>query len=423
VSTRVAHARRLLVTLLATSALVAACSSSDGSDTTDDDSGTAHTEAVTGSTAGPDDTTANVSLADVDIELTPIAEVRAPVAMAPRPATNDLFVIEQAGRVRRITIDRSEEEPTYDLQTDAALDISDQTDAQGEKGLLGIAFAPDGSRVYLDYTDVDGDTHIVEYRMAGDDIDADSRRELLRIEQPFANHNGGQLAFGPDGFLYIGMGDGGGQGDPDQRGQDTNDLLGKILRIDPSQPSGDKAYGIPAGNPFATGGGAPEIWSYGLRNPWRFSFDQATEDLWVADVGQNEIEEIDWLPATNDGAGRGANLGWSLKEGDEAFRGGDAPADVVDPVFEYSHDGGNCSVTGGYVYRGRAIPALVGAYLFGDYCAADIRGLVLQDGAVVDEQELGVSVASRSLSSFGQDLEGEVYVLSTDGTVYLLEPA
>ena len=219
------------------------------------------------------------------------------------------------------------------------------------------------------------------------------------------------------------MGDGGGQGDPDQRGQNTNDLLGKILRIDPTQPSGDRAYGIPAGNPFATGGGAPEVWTYGLRNPWRFSFDQTTEDLWVADVGQNEIEEIDWLPAADDGAGRGANLGWSLKEGEEPFRDGDADVDLVDPVFEYSHDGGNCSVTGGYVYRGRAIPGLVGAYLFGDYCAADIRGLLLQDGAVIDQRELGVSVASRSLSSFGQDLQGEVYVLSTDGTVYLIEPA
>jgi glucose/arabinose dehydrogenase len=403
-------------------ALVTACSSTEGTDTTADDGDTAHTEAVSGSTAGPNDTTANVSLADVAIELTPIAEVRAPVAMAPRPATNDLYVIEQAGRVRRITIDRSEEEPTYDLQTEAALDISQQTQAQGERGLLGIAFSPDGSRVYLDYTDRDGDTHIVEYQMSGNDIDADSRRELLFIEQPFANHNGGQLAFGPDGFLYIGMGDGGGQGDPNQRGQNTDELLGKILRIDPTRPSGDKAYGIPAGNPFANNGGAPEVWSYGLRNPWRFSFDRLTEDLWVADVGQNEIEEIDWLAAADDGAGRGANLGWSLKEGDEAFRDGDAPEDLVDPVFEYSHDG-NCSVTGGYVYRGRAIPALVGAYLFGDYCAADIRGLILQDGAVLDQRELGVSVASRSLSSFGQDLEGEVYVLSTDGTVYLIEPA
>ena len=357
------------------------------------------------------------------MQLTPIADVRAPVAMAPRPATNDLYVAEQAGRIRRITIDRSEEKPAYDLQTQPALDISDQTRARGEQGLLGVAFSPDGSHIYIDYTDVDGNTHIVEYRMSGHDVDTDTRRELLFIAQPFANHNGGQLAFGPDGFLYIGMGDGGGQGDPNGNGQNTNQLLGKILRIDPTTPSRDTPYGIPAGNPFATGGGSPEIWIYGVRNPWRFSFDTATEDLWVADVGQNDVEEIDWLPAANEGAGRGVNLGWNIKEGDTTFHGGDASGNLVDPVFEYTHEGQNCSITGGYVYRGQDVPALRGAYLFGDYCTADIRALVLQDGAVNDERELGVSVAANSLSSFGQDLAGEVYVLSTDGTVYKIDPA
>lgn len=413
----------LVLAGLASVTFLVACGS-NGDNASDGEGETAHTEAISGSTVtSVDGGTANGSLEEVRIELTPVAEVRSPVAMAARPTTNDLYVAEQGGRVRRITIDRSEEEPTYDLDTEPALDLTDETRAQGEQGLLGIAFSPGGDRMYLDYTDLDGDTHIVEYRMSGDDVDADSRRELLFVEQPYANHNGGQLAFGPDGFLYIAMGDGGGQGDPQARAQNTNELLGKILRIDPSQPSGGKAYGIPAGNPFAGGGGAPEIWIYGVRNPWRFSFDQSTGDLWVADVGQNTTEEIDWLPETNDGAGRGANLGWSLREGAEAFGGNEPVADLVDPIFEYENGGDNCSVTGGYLYRGQAIPALTGAYIFGDYCASELRGLLARDGALLDERSLGVSVATRSLSSFGQDLDGEVYVLSTDGTVYKIEPA
>jgi glucose/arabinose dehydrogenase len=402
--------------------LLAAACGSDSSTEPSDEGAPAHTEAITDPT-GTTGSTAVASLDDVAIQLTPIAEVRSPVAMAPRPATNDLFVAEQGGRVRRITIDRSEGEPAFDLQTEPALDISDDTRAQGEQGLLGIAFSPDGGRLYLDYTDTAGDTHVVEYRMSGDDVDEESRRELLFVEQPFANHNGGQLAFGPDGFLYIAMGDGGGAGDPEGRAQDTDDLLGKILRIDPTQPSGGKPYGIPAGNPFVSGGGAPEVWLYGVRNPWRFSFDVDRGDLWVADVGQNETEEVDWLPSAPEGAGRGANLGWNLREGAASFRGAESVPDLVDPIFDYANDGTNCSVTGGYVYRGSAVPALDGVYLFGDYCASEIRGLLARDGEVVDERSLDVSVAARSLSSFGQDLEGEVYVLSTDGTVYKIEPA
>jgi glucose/arabinose dehydrogenase len=416
---------RIAVAALACGALLTAACGSDEDSGAADDPATAHTEAVSGSTSSTSTTTGPVeSLEGVEVELVPIAEVRSPVAMAARPATNDLYVAEQGGRVRRVTIDRSEEEPAYDLHSQPALDISDQTRAQGEQGLLGIAFSPDGSRMYLDYTDLDGDTHVVEYRMSGNEVDADSRRELLFIEQPFPNHNGGQLAFGPDGFLYVAMGDGGGQGDPQRRAQNTNDLLGKILRIDPSQPSGGMQYGIPAGNPFATDGGGPEVWLYGVRNPWRFSFDRATDDLWVADVGQNDTEEIDWLPASPEGAGRGANLGWNLREGERQFRDNQPVPGLVDPIFEYPNGvDGTCSVTGGYVYRGRAIPGLVGAYIYGDYCVAEVRGLLARDGSVLDERSLGVSVATRTLSSFGQDLEGEVYVLSTDGTVYKIEPA
>jgi glucose/arabinose dehydrogenase len=404
--------------------LVSACGSNSerSDDTVDGD--TAHTEIVSSSTsASVDASTEPDSLEGVSIQLTPIADIETPVAMAQRPASNDLYVADQSGLVYRITIDRSEGDVTYDLQEQPVLDISERTRKQGEQGLLGITFSPDGSRMYLDYTDREGDTHVDEYRMSGDRVDSSSRREILFVEQPFANHNGGQLAFGPDGFLYIAMGDGGGAGDPQQRAQDTNDLLGKILRIDPSTPSGGRAYGIPAGNPFAGGGGAPEVWIWGARNPWRFSFDTATGDLWVADVGQNSIEEVDWLPAAAEGAGRGANLGWNVREGSQPFGDGDRNGDFVDPIFEYENGGDNCSVTGGYVYRGDAIPQLRGAYLFGDYCAADIRGLVARDGEVLDERALGVSVAANSLASFGQDADGEVYVLSTDGTVYKIEPA
>ncbi len=348
--------RALIGTTVGMTLVLAGCGSSDNH-ANDNGGETAHTEPLSAGTTG---TSTAGSLADVRVQLTQIAEMRSPVAMAPRPATNDLYVAEQAGRVRRITIDRSEEKPAYDLQTQPVLDITSQTKAQGEQGLLGLAFSPDGGHLYIDYTDTDGNTHIVEYRMSGHDVDTGTRRELLMIDQPFPNHNGGQLAFGPDGFLYIGMGDGGGQGDPNGRAQNTNELLGKILRIDPTVPSSDKAYGIPAGNPFATGGGAPEIWLYGVRNPWRFSFDTATQDLWVGDVGQNKIEEVDWLPASNEGAGRGVNLGWNIKEGNTIFRGGTDPGNLVDPVFQYTHEGQNCSITGGYVYRGQRRPGPAG---------------------------------------------------------------
>jgi glucose/arabinose dehydrogenase len=418
------RATTLVAALLPISLVALACGAGSATGEGDDDSGTAHTEFVTSSTSdGAEAPADRTSLEGVRLQLTPIAEIETPVAMAQRPSTNELYVADQSGLVLRITIDRSQAEPRYELEDRPVLDITDHTRKQGEQGLLGLAFSPDGSRLYLDYTDRDGDTHVDEYRMSGTGVDDDSRREILFVDQPFANHNGGQLAFGPDGFLYVAMGDGGGGGDPQKRAQNTDDLLGKILRIDPTTPSRGLAYGIPAGNPFATGGGAAEVWIYGVRNPWRFSFDQATSDLWVADVGQNRVEEVDWLPASTEGAGRGANLGWNVREGSEPFGDGQGAGDFVDPIFDYENGGDNCSVTGGYVYRGDAIPELQGAYLFGDYCAADIRGLLVREGQVLDERPLGVSVAANSLASFGQDADGEVYVLSTDGTVYKIEPA
>jgi glucose/arabinose dehydrogenase len=356
-----------------------------------------------------------------DVRLTPVAEVESPVAMAARPGSDDLYVAEQTGEVRRIAVSVDGDERSYDLVDDPALDLTAETRGRGEQGLLGLAFSPDGSLLYVDYTDRSGDTRIVEYTMDGDRADASSARELLRIDQPYSNHNGGQLAFGPDGYLYIGMGDGGSSDDPERRSQDTNELLGKVLRIDPT-PSDAGPYTIPNDNPFVDGGGAPEIWILGARNPWRFSFDAATDDLWVADVGQNAIEEVNLLAADPAGAGRGVNLGWPLREGSRDHL--DEPIDgLTDPIYEYEHDGATCSVTGGYVYRGSAIPGLVGTYVYGDYCASQLRGLRVDAGAVVDERGLDVSVAENTLSSFGQDLEGELFVLSTAGTVYKIEPA
>ena len=238
--------------------------------------------------------------------------------------------------------------------------------------------------------------------MDGDRADAGSRRELLAVEQPFANHNGGNVVLGPDGQLWFGLGDGGSGGDPDNHAQDPDDPLGKLLRIDPESDSST----------------APEIWAIGLRNPWRFSFDRATDDLWIADVGQNAIEEIDFLPA---GTPAGSNFGWSGYEGSEVYDESRVADGTVPPVFEMRHDDGWCSVTGGVVYRGENIPDLQGAYLFGDYCLPGLHGLTLEDGEVTAQRELGVDVAS--LVSIDEDADGEVYLLSLDGGISRLDPA
>jgi glucose/arabinose dehydrogenase len=308
--------------------------------------------------------------------------------------------------------------------SDPVVDVSGDVEASGERGLLGLAIAPDGGHLYLHYTNRSGDTRLVEYPLDGTTVDVAGRRELLALDQPFPNHNGGQLSFGPDGYLYLGLGDGGAAGDPMGAGQDTDNLLGKVLRIDPS--AGDP-YAIPEGNPFADGGGAPEAWLYGVRNPWRFSWDRETGDLWIADVGQDEFEEVDHLPASSldgqgVGAGRGANLGWNEMEGFEPYEDGTAPPGHVPPVFAYSHDEG-CSITGGYVYRGEQLPFLDGVYVFGDYCTSDLWGLRLDaDGVAAERLDLGIDLGQNQLVSFGEDADGELYVLTNSGTLYRLAP-
>ena len=309
------------------------------------------------------------------------------------------FVLEQPGRVMTFT----EADPRPAL----FLDIRDRVEFGGEKGLLGIALAPDfdtSGVFFLDYTRGGPlRTEIASFTSSGAAADKASERVLLEIAQPFDNHNGGQLAFGPDGYLYIAMGDGGSGGDPFGNGQNRNALLGKILRIDVKDRT---TYQVPPDNPFAAGGGRGEIFAFGLRNPWRFSFDGA--DLWVGDVGQNLYEEVDLVT-------KGGNYGWNVMEGLHCYN---APScnmsGLALPVLEYGHDGGACSITGGFVYRGSAVPDLVGAYVYGDYCNGKVWALRYAGGKVIGQAEI-VS-AGFQISSFARDARGEVYVLQYGGS-------
>ncbi|MEL7158744.1 MAG: PQQ-dependent sugar dehydrogenase, partial [Actinomycetota bacterium] len=281
--------------------------------------------------------------------------------------------------------------------------------------------APDGERLYLHYTKRNGDNVISEFPVPAATNEAGAERVLLEVPEPYSNHNGGDLTFGPDGHLYIGLGDGGAGGDPEQNGQDLTTLLGAILRIEPTA-NGDQAYTVPADNPYADGvEGRPEIWTWGLRNPWRFSFDAATGDLWIADVGQNLMEEINRLPADS-GGGRGANLGWNRLEGTLAFAG-DPPDEHVLPIFEYDHNDGRCSVTGGFVYRGGTLPVLDGVYLYADYCVAGIAGLATAGNDAPRVAELNLDRRPANVISFGQGPDGEIYVMEAEGAVSRIQVA
>jgi glucose/arabinose dehydrogenase len=339
-----------------------------------------------------------------------------PVSIA-NAGDSRLFIVEQEGLVR--IFDGTQ------LLAQPFLDVRALISKGGERGLLGMAFHPryaENGRFFVDYTDTNGNTVIARYRVRADNpnvADPGSRVPLLSVQQPFANHNGGQLQFGPDGFLYIGMGDGGAGGDPGNRAQNLGELLGKLLRID---VDGD-AYAVPSSNPFRTRAGArPEIWALGLRNPWRFSFDRARGDLWIADVGQGDWEEIDFQPAISIG---GENYGWRRMEGthcfDSTFNCNDGT--LVLPVTEYGHTNGACSVTGGYVYRGALYPRLQGTYFYGDYCNGVIWGGTLQPDATVITRVL--LDTNFFISTFGEDANGEVYVADYNGGViyHVTDPA
>lgn len=336
-----------------------------------------------------------------------VATLEQPLAMAVRSGDPSLYVAEKTGAVMAVRDGSVDPVPV--------LDLTQQVSLGAEQGLLGLAFSPDGRSVYVNYTDTNGDTHVTGYVMRDGRADPATRRDVLVVDQPYSNHNGGNLVFGPDGYLYIGLGDGGSGGDPHGNGQSLSTLLGKMLRIDP-RPVDDRAYGIPPDNPYVDRLDVrPEIWAYGLRNPWRYSFDRLTGDLWIGDVGQSAWEEVDVQPAGSSG---GENYGWNQMEGDHPYGDAHPPADDVPPLFEYSQEGGGCTVTGGYVYRGESIPDLYGAYVFADFCLGELEALRLQDGQVSDHRVLGPVVSN--LSSFGEDAQGELYAMSLGGGLYRL---
>jgi glucose/arabinose dehydrogenase len=348
----------------------------------------------------------------VHVALKPVATgLDSPVALAWRVHDARMYVAEQGGRVRAVNANGT-------LVSTPVLTLSSSSLSHGnEEGLLGITFSPDGNTLYVDYTAPNNNTHVDAFTMKGEVADPGTRRQILTVNQPATNHKGGEVTTGPDGLLYVGLGDGGFEDDPERNGQRLSTLLSKILRIDPNA-SGSAPYTIPSDNPFVGRAGArPETWMWGLRNPWRFSFDRATGDMWIGDVGQDLYEEIDEAPAGQ----KGINFGWSVREGLHPYNSGSAP-DARDPLFELPHHpDGYCAVVGGYVYRGRAIPALDGVYVFGDDCNPQIGGAVQKNGALVARQNLGVSVDQTT--TFGEDSSGELYVASRTGTVYKFSPA
>jgi glucose/arabinose dehydrogenase len=380
---------------------------------------TASTE-TPGSTTAPDAPTATAPAAGGPVTDFPdpqqyqwtqvVTGLAAPVGIANAgDGSGRLFIIEQPGRIRILQ--------GGSLLGTPFLDITDRVGANSsERGLLGLAFDPQYKQngyFYVNYTDENGNTVIARFKVSGDANVADpgSEKKLLAVQQPFANHNGGSTVFGPDGYLYLGLGDGGSAGDPVGNAQSTNTLLGKILRIDVEH--GDP-YAIPPDNPFANGGGKPEIWAYGLRNPWRFSFDAASGDLYIGDVGQDTWEEIDYLPA---GSAGGTNFGWNQMEGLHPYKGSDS-ASFTAPVANYSHAEGGCSVTGGYVYRGQALPDWNGVYFYGDYCSGKVWGLLKNGSAWKSAQLFDTGT---SISSFGVDEDGEIYLAWYGGGIYKLE--
>lgn len=349
------------------------------------------------------------------LRLAPVAKVESPTALtAPPREGRRVFVTEQSGRIRVIRGGKLVRRPFLDLRG--------RITAGGEQGLLGLAFASDyatSRRFYVNYTDKAGDTRIVEFRTRRGNpevADPSSARLVLRAPGEEPNHNGGQLQFGPDRLLYIATGDGGGGNDqhgPRGHAQNRGSLLGKLLRIDPRR-SGRRAYRVPRDNPFVGRSGArPEIYSLGLRNPWRFSFDRVTGDLTIADVGQDAIEEIDFVTK---GKGNGANFGWRPFEGSRRlFEDEDAPGHVK-PVIEKSHDDGWCSITGGYVVRDPELTALTGQYVYADFCLGRIRAARLSAGGAQDDRQLDLPEVS-SISSFGEDGRGRIYTVSLEGQI------
>jgi glucose/arabinose dehydrogenase len=342
------------------------------------------------------------------------AGLASPVYLTAPSGDSRLFVVELPGRIRVIKAGALLPQPF--------LDITAKVASGGERGFLSVAFHPGyatNGYFYVNYTDLAGDTRIERYRVgtANPDVaDAASAQLVLGVAQPYANHNGGLVLFGPDGMLYVGMGDGGSGGDPHNNGQSKATLLGKLLRLDVDN-AGTAPYAVPPSNPFVgEAGSRGEIWALGLRNPWRFAFDRAAGTLYVADVGQNSREEINVVAATR----AGVNYGWKVMEGSACFGAATCNSQGLErPVAEYTHDEG-CSVTGGFVYRGQSIPGIVGHYFYSDYCSGFLRSFRYADGAAVEQRAWGAGDVGPVLS-FGEDAARELYVLSANGRVYRLE--
>lgn len=349
---------------------------------------------------------------DIAIRLEPVASgLVNPVFLGSPAGDARLFIVEQAGRIRIVR--------NGQLLPTPFLDISSRVRSGGEQGLFSIAFDPQfasNKRFFVDFTDRTGvgNTRVERFTVTADPDIADpaSASLAIGIEQPFVNHNGGLVTFGPDGMLYIGMGDGGSAGDPNGNAQNLGVLLGKMLRLD---VRGAEPYTIPPDNPFVARTGArPEIWAYGLRNPWRYAFDRAANTLYIADVGQGAREEIDVVDARQGGQ----NYGWNIMEGVACYAASTCnQTGLTAPVLDYDHSAGNCSITGGYVYRGASIPELAGDYFYSDYCTGWLRSIRYAAGAATDQRDWGVSGIGNVLS-FGQDASGEMYVLSSNGVAY-----
>lgn len=422
--------RRIALTVLGAAVLIGTvgCSSDGASTVTPTTAGTtAPATTVTPTTAPPPASTSSprptdvvtststtvdptVTLApeDIRLALVEVADVDAPTALATRNDDAALYITSQSGKVYAV---RPGSEP------ELVLDISADVRAGGEQGLLGLAFSTDGLTAYVCYTIADYSIQIDSFELTSAGVlDPAQRKQVLNIAHPgYGNHNGGNLITGPDGMLYIGVGDGGGSGDPARNAQNLQSLLGKILRIDPLVDRGTP-YEIPQDNPFADSDSARrEIWSYGLRNPWKFSFDRLTGDLWVGDVGQSKWEEVNLVRAA-DGGGRGTNFGWSAYEGTHRYNNDQSAGDRVDPVYEYAHKGRSASVTGGFVYRGTAIPGLYGAYVFADEVWGTVWAMRLSDSGTATVAQVG---SVQTVSGFGEDHDGELYALSyAEGKVY-----
>ena len=370
-----------------------------------------NTQPPTTSTPHPID--GNISNARVGIEQ--VLTLNEPIDMVSPSDDSLVWIAQRGGQVLRVDLANG-------VVVDTIVDISAETISQGEQGLLGIAINEDW--LFVNFTDLNGNSRVDAFGRNGTQLNG-TRRTLLTQNQPYRNHNGGSLAIGPDNHLYIGFGDGGSANDPLGAGQDLSTWLGSILRIKPT-PSAQQPYEVPSDNPYVdqnannqeVGQAAPEAFISGVRNPWRFSFDRQTGDLWIADVGQDRYEEVTVLLAAN-GGGNGANLGWNLREGLHEFRGA-KPPNNVDPVWEYGREQG-CSVTGGFVYRGQAIPELLGSYVFGDYCTSRLWAVQISSGEVVF-RDLNINIFGGALASFGEDANGELYAFSLSGPVSKIVP-